>query len=255
MKSASGAAKIHVGTSGWMYKDWHDAFYPEDVPKAALLEYYSRQFTSVEINATFYRLATANAVKNWREKIAGDFVYSVKGGRFITHMKRLTDPELALQRFFERIEPLQSRLGPILWQLPPTLSRDTDLLKTFVGHLPLRYRHAIEFRHPSWLRADVFDVLQKYDIAQVWISSLAMPRRFDVTTDFIYLRFHGLEQGYRHNYTRDELSPWAHQLLTRSKQGLRAFVYFNNDGNARAPENAKLLREMLGKHACLPSVE
>lgn len=235
-----------------MYKDWHNAFYPEDVPKSSLLDYYSHQFPSVEINATFYRLATENAVKNWRENVAGNFVYAVKGSRFITHIKRLKDTEKALDRFFGRIAPLRQRLGPILWQLPPTLPKDSQLLKSFTRQLPRRFRHAIEFRHPSWLCDDVLEILHKRKIAQVWISSLAMPRRFDITGDFIYLRFHGLRQGYCHNYTRSELKVWAEQLVAQNKKQVPAFVYFNNDGYARAPENAKLLRDMVGKRAVQP---
>lgn len=254
MKPASGSAGIYVGTSGWIYKDWHDAFYPEDVSKAKLLEYYSSQFATVEINATFYRLATENAVRNWREKVAGNFRYAVKGSRFITHIKRLKDAGQGLDRFFERITPLKQRLGPILWQLPPTLRKDSELLKTFVRQLPRGLEHAIEFRHPSWLRDDVLDILRHRKIAQVWISSLAMPQRFDVTADFIYLRFHGLAQGFRHDYTRTELKPWAQQLIAQSKNNLPAFVYFNNDGNARAPENAKLLRVLVGERAVHPEL-
>jgi uncharacterized protein YecE (DUF72 family) len=243
---------IYIGTSGWIYKDWHEAFYPSGTPNSKLLEYYSSQFATVEINATFYRLATESAVTSWRERAPPGFVYAVKGSRFITHILRLNAVSRALRRFFKPILELGKTLGPILWQLPPTLPKDIKLLRAFMARLPPTMRHAFEFRDPSWMEDDVFDVLRERNMALVWISSMKMPQCFERTADFAYLRFHGLAQGARHNYKRNELAPWARALVKVAKSGGDAYAYFNNDVSARAPENAKLLRKMVGKHAALP---
>jgi uncharacterized protein YecE (DUF72 family) len=238
-------AKIHIGTSGWMYKDWHHAFYPAEVPKKKLLCYYAEHFSTVEINATFYRLPTENAVQGWHDKVPENFVFAVKGSRLITHNKRLKNAEDAVAGFIERIRPLAEHLGCILWQLPPSFKKDIEILESFCTLLPRDIRHAIEFRHPSWIDDETMATLRRHNIAVVWISSTAMPMNFAVTADFIYLRFHGLQQGYQHNYTRDELAVWAERLVEQAGQKRPAFVYFNNDGYARAPENAKLLKEMV----------
>ena len=243
---------IYIGTSGWIYKDWHDAFYPSHTPNSKLLEYYSSQFATVEINATFYRLATANAVTNWRERAPPGFVYAVKGSRFITHMLRLNAAARALRRFFKPILLLGKTLGPVLWQLPPTLPKDVKLLRAFMARLPESVRHAFEFRDPSWMNDEVFDALRERNVALVWISSMKMPQCVEQTADFVYLRFHGLAQGARHDYKKHELAIWAKELTKAARKGSDAYVYFNNDVSARAPENAKLLRRMVGKHAALP---
>lgn len=244
---------IYIGTSGWIYKDWHDAFYPDDVASRDLLRYYATKFSTVEINATFYRLATEKAAANWRKQVSGKFVFAVKGSRFITHIKRLKAESASTAVFFERIAPLGRRIGPILWQLPPTLKKDSELLRTFIGQLPAKFKHAVEFRDESWLSDDVFQILKERNVANVWISSLRMPPNREVTADFIYLRFHGLKLGVRHNYTRRELAPWADQLMYQAEKKRTAFVYFNNDGFARAPENAELLREMVNEVAAHPA--
>lgn len=244
-------AKIYIGTSGWIYKDWHDQFYPGDISNSRLLEYYSSQFATVEINATFYRLATENAIASWRERVPPGFVYAIKGSRFITHSKRLKSVARPLARFLKRITPLGKPLGPILWQLPPTLPKDVKRLHAFVARLPGNLRLAFEFRHLSWMEPDVFDILRERNIALVWVSSIKMPHSFETTADFVYLRFHGLAQGARHDYTRAELEPWAKQLVAAAR-ARPAYVYFNNDVSARAPANAMLLREMVGDCAALP---
>jgi uncharacterized protein YecE (DUF72 family) len=246
---------VWIGTSGWSYKGWASAFYPADWPKSDHLGFYATQFPTVEINATFYRLPTIQAVENWRRKAPAGFVFAVKGSRYITHIKRMKGAKQGLEKYFERIEHLAERLGPILWQLPPTLKKDPDQLKAFLRELPAHRQHAIEFRHPSWIDEQTFALLHNYKAALVWISSRAMPVNFTVTADFVYLRFHGLEHGAAHDYTRAELDPWASQLRKCARAGKPAFVYFNNDWNARAPANARTLMEMSGKHAVQQKTE
>lgn len=236
--------RIHIGTSGWSYKSWDKEFYPREVPKARQFEFYVTQFPTVEINLTFYRLPTENMVKGWRDKAPPGFIYAVKGSRFITHMKKLMNLDGALDKFFERIEPLRARIGVLLWQLPPMLRLDLARLDSFLKLLPRKYEHAVEFRHSSWLAEDTFKLLRKHRAAHVSVSSLGMPMNLEVTSDIVYLRFHGLSGGAAHDYTRSELKPWAAHIKRQASCGRQVFAFFNNDANVRAPANAKLLMEM-----------
>ncbi len=241
--------RVWIGTSGWVYKQWAGNFYPKRWPKKAEFEFYARHFPTVEINATFYRLPTLRMVRHWHAQAPGCFLFAVKGSRFLTHMKRLTDTGRGLRKYFGRLTPLAEHTGPILWQLPPNF-RKTDenygRLARFLQRLPQRYRHAIEFRHPSWMDETTMSLLREHHAANVWISSLQMPQNYTTTTDFVYLRFHGLKDGAYHDYTDDELEPWAKQLARAAKAGREAFVYFNNDLNTRAPLNAQALMALLG---------
>lgn len=238
--------RIFIGTSGWSYKSWDKTFYPREVPKAHQFDFYATQFSTVEINLTFYRLPTAKMVAGWRDKAPPGFRYAVKGSRFITHMKKLKNLNGALNRFFERIEPLCERVAVILWQLPPMLQLDLPRLEHFLKGLPRRYEHAVEFRHASWLQEETLRVLRQHRAALVSVSSLGMPMNLSVTSDLVYIRFHGLAGGAAHDYTRDELQPWAEHIRRQASRGKRVFVYFNNDQNVRAPGNAKLLMELTG---------
>jgi uncharacterized protein YecE (DUF72 family) len=241
---------VYIGTSGWSYKSWGNAFYPEDVPASRQLEFYQTQFPTVEINATFYRLATLAMTRRWHDVAPEGFLYAVKGSRFITHSKRLTEPKEALQNFFERIEPIGDRTGPILWQLGPNFRKDCERLDDFLHQVPKKYRHAVEFRHPSWYEDDVYQLLKKHRAAFVSVSSGRMPMNLTVTADFIYIRFHGLEGGAAHNYTTAELAPWADHICAHPDKTV--FAYFNNDVNVRAPENAHELMRMVGERALGP---
>ena len=236
--------RLYIGTSGWVYKGWAGAFYPEGMRPAEQLPFYARHFPTVEINATFYRLPTENMVRGWHDKAPGGFIYAVKGSRFITQMKKLKVERDSIQVFFDRIEPLAEHLGPILWQLPPVLHKDVPRLDGFLKQLPREFRYAVEFRHPSWMDEAVFDTLREHDCAHVSVSSLRMPMDLTTTTDFVYIRFHGLEHGAAHDYTRSELEPWAEHCRAALDQGRSVYAYFNNDWNCRAPENARTMREM-----------
>jgi uncharacterized protein YecE (DUF72 family) len=242
---------VYIGTSGWSYKGWEEAFYPSGIPKTRHFEYYLTQFPTVEINLTFYRLPTERTIRNWRTKAPQDFIYALKGSRFITHMKKLVNLGDALNKFFARVDPLGPLMGPILWQLPRLLKKDTARLADFLQRLPKDHRYALEFRHPSWLAEDTFALLQQHRIAHVSLSSGAMPANLTVTADFIYLRFHGLSGGAAHDYTIAELQPWAAHILNHPDKTV--FAYFNNDMNTRAPQNARQLMEMVGSRAAKPS--
>ena len=243
------AGRVYIGTSGWVYKSWAESFYPPEIRPAKHLDYYATQFPTVEINASFYRLPSESAIAGWANKAPPGFLFSVKAPRAITHYKKLKPGALSFDLFFERIPGFGDHLGPVLWQLPGMFRKNVERLDSFLGSLrkkPRGIRHAVEFRHASWLSEEVFEVLRHHGAAFVSVSSLAFPMDLTLTTDFTYVRFHGLEGGAAHDYTMDELKPWAEHLRQCARQGRDAFVYFNNDINTRAPLNARMLRELVG---------
>jgi uncharacterized protein YecE (DUF72 family) len=244
--------RIYIGTSGWVYKEWANDFYKGLKPKEHFA-YYVTQFPTVEINATFYRLPSLPMVRGWRQRAPKGFLFAVKGSRYITHIKRLGNLERTVGNFMRRIAPLKEKLGPLLWQLPPNFKPDLPRLDGFLRRLPASFRHAVEFRHPDWFAEETFSLLRKYNVANVAMSSMRMPMNFAVTADFIYIRFHGLEGGPRHDYTRQELEPWARHSREQADSGKDVFVYFNNDLNVRAPKNAMMLMKMSGELVAQPT--
>jgi len=232
--------EILVGTSGWVYPDWADRLY-RDIPKSRWLPRYAEHFPTVEVNATFYRLPTVRAVSRWRDETPSTFRFVVKGSRYLTHMKRLTDTAGGLQRFFERVEPLGDRLDTVLWQLPPNLHLDLERLDRFLTALPSWTRHAVEFRHPSWQCADTYALLERHRVLTVAVSGPQLPLDRTVTGGAVYVRFHGLAAGYSYDYTDHDLQPWAEWLRMQSD----GFAFFNNDVGGHAVENARRLTQML----------
>lgn len=247
VKSATQADGIYIGTSGWSYKSWAEAFYPSGLPASRQFSFYATKFPTVEINGTFYRLPTQKAFDNWNRQAPRGFLYSVKGSRAVTHFKRLRPGARSFDLLLSRSRGLGEHRGPFLWQLPGTFRKDLGRLTEFLRRLNPRARHAIEFRHPSWLDEEIFDALRKHRCANVALSSRTMPMCLELTADFAYVRFHGLAGGATHNYTDRELTPWAKFLRKCNKQEFPAFVYFNNDMNTRAPLNALRLMELVGR--------
>jgi len=236
---------IRVGTSGWHYNHWRQLFYPPDLPKSKWFEHYAQHFDTVEINNTFYQLPKEVSLQRWHEQAPKNFLYAVKANRYITHIKKLKDTSEALERFFERIGLLKSRLGPILYQLPPSLHKDLDLLTNFIKLLPKKLPAVFEFRHDSWFSEDTFKLLNKLG-AGFCVHDLAgkeTPRV--VTADIIYVRFHGPTGRYRGNYSKSMLQTWAEWLKSHAKEARSIYAYFNNDIGGHAIQNAKTLREQL----------
>lgn len=244
-----GGACIRVGTSGWSYAHWDPSFYPQNTPADKRLAAYAQRLPTVEIDATFYRLPSEHAVTTWRDEVPPGFVFAVKGSRFVTHFRRLSDTDEAVANFAARISLLGDKLEVMLWQLPPDLEADTGLLDRFLTSLPRGVRHAIEFRHASWLTPETFEVLRAHGAAHVHVSSDKMPADLTLTADFVYVRFHGTAE-YHGAYTHPALEPWSEFLTRQARAGRDGYVYFNNDFEGHAPQDAARLIAMLGDEAC-----
>jgi uncharacterized protein YecE (DUF72 family) len=241
-------AAAHVGCSGWLYKHWRGDFYPPTLPQHAWLEHYASRFDTVEINNTFYRLPEASSFRDWRRRVPRTFTYAVKASRFLTHMKKLKDPEKPIQRFVERARHLGPALGPILFQLPPHWPVNFERLETFLAALPSRRRYAIEFREPSWYARDVLALLESYKIALCLHDMPGSESPKVVTGPFVYVRFHG-SQGtgkYGGTYRDRALDGWAEWLADHLRAGLPVYAYFNNDAGGHAPRDAVRLRGKIG---------
>jgi uncharacterized protein YecE (DUF72 family) len=236
-----------VGCSGWNYDSWrHGVFYPERCPARRWLEFYARRFDTVEVNASFYRLPTVKAVQGWVDQTPADFVFAVKMSRYVTHVKRLRDLAPSLELFYARVAPLveSGKLGPMLWQLPPTFKRDDERLAAALALLP-EGEHAFEFRHPSWFTPDVMDLLRSHRAALVIADrpEIHAFQSHELTTEWAFVRFHWGSRGRRGNYSETELREWAERI--RSWPVTRSYIYFNNDWEGFAPRNADQLRRLL----------
>lgn len=244
-------AKLLIGTSGYSYPHWGSGvFYPEDVPQRRWLEFYSDHFDTVELNVTFYRLIKKEVFEGWYRRTPGEFLFAVKGSRYITHIKRLRDCEDAIQRFSENSQGLGEKLEIILWQLPPRFVYQKERLTAFcklVAESPVmsKTQHAFEFRHDSWFVPEVARLMERYGFSMCISDSPHLPSTDTVTADFIYLRFHGSQSLYSSKYTDEELTSWAEKAQAWLRKGISVYAYFNNDVSGYAIENARRLREIL----------
>jgi uncharacterized protein YecE (DUF72 family) len=239
------APGIAIGTSGWSYRHWRERFYPSGLPASRWLPYYAEHFDTVEINATFYRLPSEHAVRRWRAAVPSGFSFAVKGSRLITHARRLQHADEAVARFVERISPLGESLGCILWQLPPGFVPELEVLDRFLHSVPSEARQAVELRRVGAPDPALLSLLADHSASYVCTSSPDAPGGCPVTSDLVYVRFHGLSGGYAHAYTVAELRPWACFLAEARSQGRSALVYFNNDAEGHAPEDAAKLRTLV----------
>ena len=235
---------VRIGTSGWAYKDWNGPFYPDEVKAAGRLEYISRRFRTLEINASFYRMPGDAAVKGWREQTPEDFLFAWKASKFITHNKRLKDPDEPLAYMFSRIDGLGGKIGPILFQLPPQMKRDDERLKGFLQALPTARRYSVEFRDPGWYAEPVLTMLADHGVALCLSDHHHAPAPFEMTADFIYLRGHGPGGHYHGRYGEAALKDWA-KHIQRWRRERDVFVYFDNDIKSAAPADADQLVGLL----------
>ena len=242
--------KVWIGTSGWVYKHWVAPvgnFYPTRMPGERQLPYYAEHFPTVEVNFSFYRLPERSVFEGWREQTPAGFLFAVKGSRYLTHMKRLKDPEEPLQRLLDRATSLGDKLGPILFQFPHRWPIDRGRLAAFLDalrpHMPRRY--AFEFRHESWLTPDVYRLLERAEAALCLPVSPAVPLDIRATAPWTYIRMHGGRSSV--GFGDDELAAWANHIRGFRDRGVDTYVYFNNDPEGHAIWDARRLRDLLGQ--------
>jgi len=239
-------ASIHIGTSGWHYAHWRGPFYPDDLAPRHWLEFYARRFDTVEINNSFYRLPSPGALRAWTRGTPHTFRFAIKASRYITHMKKLTDPVPSLKAFLAVVEGLGGKAGPALFQLPPRWRCNPERLAAFLRALPRRLPCAFELRDPSWHDPEIYRLLRRHNAAFCIFDLAGFTAPFELTADFAYIRLHGPAGAYRGCYGKKQLQGWARRI--RSWKDLkRVYVYFDNDQAGYAPGNALELKALLAK--------
>jgi uncharacterized protein YecE (DUF72 family) len=237
---------IRIGTSGFHYRHWVGPFYPPKTPASKMLEYYVQHFDTLELNNSFYRLPTIEAFQCWRDATAKNFVFAVKASRFITHNKKLKDPEHAIENLLPRAEHLGNKLGPILFQLPPKWRVNPERLEELLQILPREHRYTFEFRELSWLTAEVTRILRRFNAAFCIYELAGYHTPLDITADFSYIRLHGPASGkYQGSYGDDRLAQWARWIEEQARRLKAVYVYFDNDQAGYAAQNALTLRRMV----------
>lgn len=238
-------AEVRIGTSGWLYRAWRGPFYPRNIAQARWLEFYAGRFDTAEINGTFYRLPTQASVARWREATPPGFLFSWKASRFITHMKRLKDPEDSLQRIFAPMQALGAKQGPTLFQLPPQMRPDMGSLADFLAVLPAG-RHVFEFRDPAWYADPVLTLLAEHQVALCISDHHHAPAPWIATAPFVYIRGHGPGGRYVGAYSEQTLRSWAAKIAAWRSEGRDVLAYFDNDVGCAAPQDAQRLMSLLG---------
>lgn len=246
----SSRARCWIGTSGWIYPHWSGVFYPRDLKPPGWLQYYARFFDTVEINNTFYRLPNPEVFVRWGKNVPTGFRYSLKASRFITHVKRLLEPERTAGEFLRRAAGMRRSLGPILFQMPPSGRANPARLQRFLEYLTRQkvlptLQGVFEFREPSWLSPEVLTDLEKFNVGLCLADWPDVPVEGPITADFVYLRRHGAGSLYAGSYSHAMLRREAARIQGWLAEGRSVYVYFNNDANANAVANALTLKALL----------
>ncbi|SEW54377.1 DUF72 domain-containing protein [Chitinophaga arvensicola] len=240
---------IHIGTSGWSYRHWREIFYPKELKPTDYLSWYAKTFKVTEINTSFYHLPRLSTVEGWIEKVPARFYFCPKISRYVTHVKRLTDPEESLPKFFDLFNPFKKHLGPVLLQLPPSAAFEADRADHFFQVLTKNYgdyHFALEARHKSWLSEEATAMLQQYKIA--WVIALSgnrWPYAETITAKHIYLRFHGPNGRYDALYPEKLITEYAGKIKEWQQDKHTVWAFFNNDGHGYALQNAQQLITLL----------
>ena len=244
-------ARAFVGTSGWSYPHWGDGvFYPQGLRSGEWLSFYAQHFATVEINSSFYRLPKKAIFESWREKTPSGFCFAVKASRFLTHVKRLNRTEEPLRRLLGSAQDLESKLGPLLFQVPPSLSYEKERLVSFLEALSHqrtegRFRAALEVRHASWLHSECYELLSAAEVALCFSDWPNVKVEEPVTASFLFVRRHGPQELYASKYPEEQLRREAHRIRYWLDRGKDLYVYFNNDANGWAVEDARALTQAL----------
>jgi len=237
--------QARVGCSGWQYKHWRGDFYPAELPLPRWFEHYAERFDTVEINNSFYRLPERATFVAWGRRAPTRFVFAVKASRFLTHMKKLKDPEEPIDRLFTRMRGLGPHLGPVLYQLPPGWKVDVDRFRTFLAALPRGVRHVVEFREPTWYAPEIRALMERHGVAMCLHDMPGSATGKERVGPFVYVRFHGATRKYGGGYSDDRLRAWAEWLNAQRDAGADVYAYFNNDVGGHAPRDAVTLRRVL----------
>jgi uncharacterized protein YecE (DUF72 family) len=243
-----GLAAIHIGTSGWHYEHWKGKFYPRTIASSEMLRWYAQSFETVELNNSFYRLPRKIDFRHWGEAVPERFLFTVKASRFITHRKRLRAVGTAGKKFISRAEGLGQKLGAILFQLPPNWRAVPERLERFLSVLTPDHRYVFEFRDTRWYCPEVMEILKRYRVALCLHDWRGMQWPVQFTTDFTYIRFHGSEGAYQGGYSASSLRNWAENIRDWQRHLSTVFVYFNNDLQGHAIENARFLQHLLQRN-------
>lgn len=237
--------KVYIGTSGWHYKHWKGTFYPEGTKGSEQLDYYLKYFQTVEINNSFYKLPSKETFQNWKEAVPEDFIFAIKGSRYITHMKKLNVKRENIEKFFNSTDQLEVKAGPILFQLPPNWKVNYERFENFLLQLPQDYRYTFEFRNETWYDERIYDLLRSKNHAFCIYELAGHHSPTEITADFVYVRLHGPGDKYQGSYDKATLKKWAEECKVWQKEGKDVFIYFDNDQEGYAAFNAKELLEML----------
>lgn len=236
---------LRIGTSGWHYKHWVGNFYPARLPVSKMLKHYYEHFDTVEINNSFYMLPKVETLRTWRDITPKGFEFAIKASRFLTHNKKLKDPQNALDNFLPRAEALGEKLGPILFQLPPKWRLNLDRLAEFLDALPSHHSYTFEFREPSWLNDKVYELLHKHNAAFCIYELAGFYSPIEITADWTYVRLHGPGGKYQGSYNDRTLREWAKRIERWSGKLKSCYVYFDNDQAGFAAKNALTLKKFV----------
>jgi uncharacterized protein YecE (DUF72 family) len=234
--------RLFIGTSGWTYEDWRHRFYPKEVSRKDWLSWYAQQFSTTEINGSFYRTPSCEAVQQWHDRTPANFCFAWKASKFITHWKRLTERSVnSIELMMSRLQILGAKCGPVLFQLPPRFRANPERLASFIDLLPDTYHYAFEFRDASWYEKPILELLRDHDISLCLSDHHDAPAPWIVTARHVYVRGHGPGGRYKGSYTEPTLRAWADQIAAWRNANRTVYVYFDNDQKSAAPKDAKRL--------------
>ncbi|WP_158666576.1 DUF72 domain-containing protein [Salinibacter altiplanensis] len=237
---------LHIGTSGWQHDTFTGRFYPDDLSPGSQLSFYAETFDTVEVNNTFYQRPEADTLRAWRRQTPDDFTFTVKANQYITHFKKLTDPEEPVHNLYRNVEPLGDALGPILFQCPPNWHQNLERLHAFLEVLDDDHRHVFEFRDPTWLTDETYEALSAHDATFCIYDFGGRSTHRTVTADVVYVRLHGTSEAYHGRYSDPALDDWAVQIADWRADDRDVYVYFNNTaGEGHAPHDAQRLENRL----------
>jgi uncharacterized protein YecE (DUF72 family) len=246
-RAKAGGVNIYAGTSGWNYSHWKGPFYPEGIKDREMLEFYGRSFSTVELNNSFYHLPTEKSVHSWRDSTPDNFIFAVKASRFITHIKRLKDCEEPLKTLIDRMSGLDKKLGPILFQTPPSLKFDPGRLSEFVSVLPRGFGYAFEFRNPGWVNGETYKILADNNLAFCVYDFNGYFTPWEITSELVYFRLHGPSGKYAGSYPGSFLNELSSAFRKYAREGRKVFCYFDNDYAGYAALNALALKNLIEK--------